>query len=391
MNRRKSIIYTITFLAICGFSGITLAQTYIEGNSYFGRNNYIEYLAGGLPLIISVPHGGYETPGEIPDRTCGTTVTDSYTLELSMELVDAIINITGRYPHIIINHLKRIKLDANRDVEEATCGDDKAEISWLEYHKFIDSAKVTVNNMFEKGLFIDLHGQSSHGERIELGYLISGSELSLSDAILNTETYENKSSIRNLINNNVNNLTFSELLRGNKSLGTMLENKGYTAVPSLLEESPSGDFFSGGYNTERHGSRSGGTIEAIQMECNREIRFDEATRYEFAGDLAVILLDYLKQHYLPNLEDFYSTGQAVDNLLSSGFSIYPNPVRDVLHIHNKIPTEVSVLNLFGQIMLTESVGAEDDIFLGNFPMGVYIIIFSSNGHIVYKGKIIVDQ
>jgi len=367
-----------------------LSQSYVEGNSYFGRNNYIEYLCGSLPVVISVPHGGYETPAEIPDRTCGTTVTDSYTIELAEEISDEIFNITGCYPHIIFNHLKRIKLDANRDVAEATCGDPEAEIAWLEYHEFIDSAKVAVDRKYEKGLFIDLHGQSSHGERIELGYLITGSELALSDVILNTETYENKSSIRNLISTNLNILTFADLLRGSTSLGTMIEDQGYTAVPSMYDESPSGDFFSGGYNTYRHGSRDNGTIDAIQMECNREVRFDESNRLLFARDLADIFLDFMIEHYIANLEDFYCNGVAVEDIHVSQFKYYPNPVRDILHIRTLSSVEVQLFNLYGELVVSESIDTEDELQLGHLPEGMYIIIVRYKGAIVNSGKIVVE-
>ena len=53
-------------------AGPTRAQTYVAGQTYFGRNNYIEYRAGNMPLIVSAPHGGTLTPAELPDRTYGT-------------------------------------------------------------------------------------------------------------------------------------------------------------------------------------------------------------------------------------------------------------------------------------------------------------------------------
>src|SRR5687767_11336325 len=34
----------------------------VAGTTYFGRNSYVEYIAGNIPLIISAPHGGVETP-----------------------------------------------------------------------------------------------------------------------------------------------------------------------------------------------------------------------------------------------------------------------------------------------------------------------------------------
>jgi hypothetical protein len=51
------------------------AQSFIPGVSYFGRSNYIQYVAGDLPMIISAPHGGSLTPSEIPDRDC-TGISD---------------------------------------------------------------------------------------------------------------------------------------------------------------------------------------------------------------------------------------------------------------------------------------------------------------------------
>ncbi len=367
------------------------AQNYVEGESYFGRNNYIEYMCGGLPLIISVPHGGYDTPGELPDRTCGTTVSDSYTLELSQELRDEIFKKTGRYPHMIINHLKRLKLDPNREVYEATCGNALAEISWEEYQKFIDSAKVIVTRDYQKGFFIDLHGQSSHGERIELGYLLSGTELQLSDFELNSSTYEDKSSIRSLVANNINGITFTELLRGDQSLGTMLENEGYTAVPSLYFEFPTDAYFSGGYNTDRHGSKSGGMIDGVQMECNRAIRFNEYQRQDFAYDLSTIVLAFLKEHYFTNLEDFYDPELGADDVINlPGISIFPNPVKDFIHISVADILQVEIYNLYGQVVYSELISGDSYISLSHLKKGMYILVARNKGEVIAKEKLIIS-
>lgn len=365
------------------------SQTYTEGYSYFGRNSYVEYKCGGLPLIISVPHGGLATPSEIADRTCGTNATDSYTYNLAQALRTAIFEISGRYPHVIINNLKRIKLDANRDLAEATCGDSLSAISWTEYHKFIDSAKVAVNSLYTKGLFIDLHGQTSHGERIELGYLITGTELQLSDASLNTTTYENKSSIRSLIAINNYGATFSELLRGPKSLGTMIYDRGYPVVPSADFRYPTDDFYNGGYNTVRHGSRDGGAIDAIQIECNREIRFDVPTRNAFAADLADILLNYLEEHYFTNLKEYYDPSTGTDDILiNNEISFYPNPVSDFLHV--KVPTEVQleIYNLYGQDVYSERLSEDKNLSLSHLKEGIYVMIFRRNGEVVKRQKLL---
>ncbi len=71
-------------LVVCCLTSIgTLGQTAWEpGKSYFGRSNYVEYIAGDLPLIISAPHGGTLKPAEIPDRKEGEFISDADTEDL---------------------------------------------------------------------------------------------------------------------------------------------------------------------------------------------------------------------------------------------------------------------------------------------------------------------
>jgi len=296
-------IFLWLFAVVCA-----LAQTYIPGNSYYGNTGYIQYIAGNIPVIISAPHGGYLEPADIPDHSCSgcVLVKDAYTLELANELAAAITAQTGCYPHIIINLLHRKKLDANRDIEEAADGNAVAEQAWYEFQGFIDSAKQQTAAGFGKGLYIDLHGHGHTIQRIELGYLHTAAELQLPDSVLNTNTYINGSSIKNLVISNLTNQTHAQLLRGNFALGTLLQNKGYPSVPSagIPYPLPGEPYFNGGYNTARHSSYNGGTIDGIQMECNSGIRLTTAARLAFADSLATALNQYLEQHYFP----FYSAG-----------------------------------------------------------------------------------
>src|SRR6187200_1135715 len=71
------------------------ADQYRPGQTYFGRNQYIEYLAGELPLIFSAPHGGREIPEELPDREMGTFAFDTNTQELARAVADELHDRTG--------------------------------------------------------------------------------------------------------------------------------------------------------------------------------------------------------------------------------------------------------------------------------------------------------
>merc|ERR1719483_907234 len=98
---------------------------------------YIEYKKGsGLPLIICVPHDGWEYPADIKNRTEGGLISDSKTLEIGKGLFDGLTKKFGMSPHLVISKLHRSKMDPNRPINEATEGDLKAEAAYKAYHKF---------------------------------------------------------------------------------------------------------------------------------------------------------------------------------------------------------------------------------------------------------------
>jgi hypothetical protein len=269
-----------------------------------GNKGYIEVLPGNMPLVISIPHGGYLLPEDIPERPCTNCAKnqDVFTIEIGKEIRNYIYKKTGYYPYVIINTLHRTRLDPNRNISEAADGNKNAEIAWYEFQNSIDSANSQVRRKFGKGLYIDLHGHRHQISRIELGYLLSSEELQLEDDLLNSESFVEFSSIRNLIGHNVNSSSYVELVRGNSSLGNLLEEKGYLCVPTPENPSPKPDepYFPGGYNTTRHGSSSGGTIDGIQIELDEDVRSDVIRRDKLANDLAAVLVMFLKVNYFPD-------------------------------------------------------------------------------------------
>ncbi|MFO7893083.1 MAG: Ig-like domain-containing protein [Longimicrobiales bacterium] len=271
--------------------------TYEPGRTYTGRADYIEYTPGTLPIILSAGHGGDREPDEIPDRTRGTTITDLYTMELTRAVEEALIARTGGQPHVITSRLDRAKLDPNREIVEAAQGNPYAELAWEEYHGYIDDAAELVTVDHGAGLYLDMHGHGHEILRLELGYLLSGAALGLSDAQLDSRGYADDSSIAALAA--AVDVSFSALLRGEMSLGALLSDRGVRAVPSDEEPAPDGDpYFTGGYSTRRHGSWNGGTVSGIQIEHHRVgLRDTQANREAYAAVLAEVLEVYLAEHY----------------------------------------------------------------------------------------------
>ena len=274
---------------------------YYAGSVYYGREKYIEYFAGNLPIILSVPHGGREIPSEIPDRSWGTMVTDDNTYEMSKVLMDTMEARFGARPHVILCRLKRRKLDANRDSLEAAQENRFAHRAWQEYHYYIGSAKKKIESEFGSGLFLDIHGHGANPDgyydlRTWLGYLMPGSVLDRSDEELNTTENSNKTSIRALVDSS--SFSFIEVLRGKNSFGSLMDSLRFYSVPSKKYPGPEGSrYFSGGYNTLRHGSRDGGMISAIQIEAPKPgIREDQQTWSKFASALTTVVDEYYFRH-----------------------------------------------------------------------------------------------
>lgn len=243
------------------------------GPRSYGPSQYVEYVEGNAPIILSAPHGGYLEPTAIPNRSYGVTSQDRKTQELARRIASAMSERFGLMPHLVISHLHRKKLDPNRDIVEGAQGNHVAEAAWREYHGFLDAARAKVTQQWGQGLYLDIHGHGHPVDWVEIGYLLSATELAQSDATLRSNSSAQQSSIRALAARP--NMDFPTLLRGAKSLGDFLSKNGFRAVPSPRDPHPgSNSYFNGGYSTERHGSRAGGTIDGIQLEHPLSLRAD---------------------------------------------------------------------------------------------------------------------
>ncbi len=285
------------------FEELGYDKPYEYGKIYYGRNKYIEFHPGSLPIIIAAPHGGNLIPSEIPDRTYGTMVTDSNTKELTLAIKNAFLLKLGKTPYVIINNLKRTKFDANRDSIEGAQGNLYARRAWEEFHYYINESKKMIQQDFNYGLFLDIHGHGANPDgfydlRTWLGYLLNKDELQLSDIELDNENYQNKSSIKTL--SIISPENFIDVLRGNNSFGSILDSLGYKSVPSVNDPSTNGThYYSGGYNTKTHGSAiSGSPISSIQLELPKPgIRENSLQRKNYSESLVITLQKYFKIHY----------------------------------------------------------------------------------------------
>lgn len=318
MNRRnlkiavntKTFVLTLLFIAISGLtftackkdnggsdSESTSAWKY--GDIYLDNEKWTECIVGNMPLIISVPHGGQLTPAAVPDRSCAgiTTVTDGSTIELAKEISKALKSQYNVEPYIVICHLKRTKIDQNREIEEATCGNKEVEAPWHRFHHYIDTALANAVKQYGAAIYIDLHGHGHDKQRLELGYSLSANELNNVfydqpnvTTLWRKSTLQNSPAIKDAAG-------FREYITGEKSFGARIEAKGFNAVPSLNDPfpQPGDNFFNGGYNSRRYTSATYPKVFGWQIESNFTGVRSAAGRPLFAKAFAGVIIEYLQE------------------------------------------------------------------------------------------------
>ena len=277
----------------------TAQKNYKPGNSYFDIEKWTELRVGNMPLVISVPHGGLMKPDSLADRDCADaiTVVDSYTIELA-NAIDSVFKADYGYrPTLVICYLARKKIDQNRELTVATCGNTTLAKTWAIFHSYINDALTLANEKYGKCAYIDLHAQGHPIQRLELGYLLTPKALMNFDTQKNIGSLAQKSSLQNLLNINPA-LSFAELLVGANSFGTWMANNGFPSIPSNQDPYPNNGekYFDGGYNTRRYTSAQYPTTFGWQIETNFKGVREVFSRPLFAKAFCKNIVRYLQEY-----------------------------------------------------------------------------------------------
>lgn len=267
------------------------------GVTYRGASDYVQMTVGDLPLLLSVPHGGDLSPAVITSRSNPTT-PDPETAELAAAIVDAFAAHGAGRPSLVVSRVAPHKVDPDRPFS-STERDRIAERTWREYHGFMAAARAYIQDNFTRGMYIDVHGHD--GAAVELGYLLTATELAANNTVLDQPAFPGKSSIRAIAL--ANHPSFSTILRGELSLGALIAAQGYRTTPSPLEPAPvSTTYQPGGVSLERYGSRDGIFVSGIFLQTPMTgVRDTPANRSRFADVVADALDRYFATFFATSL------------------------------------------------------------------------------------------
>lgn len=237
---------------------------------------YTGSYAPSVPVVLSAPHGGWQKPADIQERTSGCLCEDAGSLELARAIRAEFGRQLGAVPHLVASQLHRTKLDANRGRDLAASPESHGALAaWDCYHGWIREALEEVVGQHGFALLLDIHGQDhrcapSHVTVIcffcvhadlpcnlrprstlacggcspdasELGYGLSAVELLGDDASLDSTNDDPSSppaSTLSALLCRKNELSLSSLVRGPQSLGSLLERHGYASTPSSSRPFP---------------------------------------------------------------------------------------------------------------------------------------------------------
>jgi glutamine amidotransferase-like uncharacterized protein/N-formylglutamate amidohydrolase len=287
--------------AFRGFLLAALLTTAAPAESVGGATPYkkaaITVAAGGLPIILTAPHGGSGAIPGVPERK-GDGVTkfnpraDTNTDILTEKLADALEQKLGKRPYVVIARFHRKYIDANRQPDDAF-ESPEAKATYDEYHAAIAAACKEVTSRWGRGVVLDIHGQA-----FQPGVVLRGTQ--------------NGKTVAHLLKQ-----SGREAVYGETSLFGELAKQGFAIFPPVGSSEPESPNYSGGHTVGIHGSSSGGTIDAIQLELGTKYR-DAKSIGEGAEKLASAITAFAKS-YLPAEEQKPQAGKiAVGVYLDKG-------------------------------------------------------------------------
>lgn len=234
----------------------------------------IETQRGTLPILLTAPHGGTAAIPNVPPRTTGVTVRDSFTDEVARGVARRLEELLSAKPFFVIAKFQRQFADANRAEGEAL-ESPNAKPPYIAYHQairgYVDEIRKTHP---ERGLLLDIHGQVGNPQVLHRGT-------------------RNGGTVTRLIKR-----TGDAGLVGDKSLWGSLKSQGYTIFPDSAHvgEPPEARAYGGGFTVGTYGNHQPNGIDAIQIEIGRDLRAEPAARGKLIEALAQALATFYRAY-----------------------------------------------------------------------------------------------
>lgn len=256
---------------------------------------YIDFFDGDLPIILSIPHnGGIELIntniriGKEDLQYNGRVIMkNDYEIgRIGKKIQEYFMKMVHLKPYIICNNVNRKYIDVNRQSSYGS-ESDMTTIIWNMYHNKLDEYIQECLTKFSHCLLIDLHGNSSTYNIIQLGYgtdTIDGEYKNFSLASL-----KKKYNPYNLL---YGHRSLPEMFNTNFCM--IVPNKRFNTNEKIKKFSTINHYYYGGFITQYYSKKY--NIDTIQIELSFNLRENEKYK-ETAYELAKALLQFYIINY----------------------------------------------------------------------------------------------
>jgi hypothetical protein len=254
----------------------------------YSESRLVKRHRGTMPVILTCPHGGSESPAKVRERNRNSTPSgcdfetdrDNETVSITEAVAQKILEVSGLSPYVVVARFHRRFIDANRR-RECAFTDPDGRSFYDEYHKWINEyvSQIGLQNA-NLGFLFDIHGVrviSDDPADIYLG-TVNGATLAPN---FNRDSIFYRHGLHGL-------LRAARHQTGILGLGSTFQ---YRVSPENAAATETGEV-EGGF-TVRHYARS---ISCIQIELADTIRNDGEKRGFLIEDLAFAIINFTRRH-----------------------------------------------------------------------------------------------
>jgi hypothetical protein len=256
----------------------------------YSESFFVKRHRGTMPIILTCPHGGLESPPSVKEReeaktpsNCGnfTKDRDLETDTITEGIAEKILELTGLSPYVVIAKFHRKFIDANRSLDCAFTDSDAKEF-YEEYHNRIsDYVSQILEENNNRGFLFDIHGISE--EKLEVSadiYLGTGNGDTL-QANFKREDIFKRHGLHGLL----------DASRHQTRLGGTNSVFEYRLSPASISEE---EILPGGFTVREYAKKL--KINCIQIEIESNIRKNEEKRSFIIEDLAFAMINFVRRH-----------------------------------------------------------------------------------------------
>ncbi len=242
-------------------------------------SNYFFVQKGNVPVLLTSPHGA-SVNKRLPHLPWRVGNYDGEKVQYFVDRPDAHtdkvayginkeLQKRGLTPFMVVAGITRGQIDFNRKPKRAY-EHSLAASCYQFYHRSIRYYVDGIRERWGYGFMLDIHGQSRYQDE-----MIRGTR--------------NNQTIQILLERYGKDATESE-----NGFYYSLRQAGYDVHPKVGERE---EYYIGGFTLKRYGSHQKNGIDALQIELNREIRFDDGLRNKVASDIAEAIKVFQQAYY----------------------------------------------------------------------------------------------